>query len=212
MKSTLFVALIALAISSSFAVKIKGSCPDAEQLAGDDWAFSNIEGDWNVLGRSEQTVPRTVYNTIEIDHLYPGKIAVIEKGNARDNDVISFLDKYIEMTVGDFDGKSYYDTAVRDSLVIFDPFSFDITTSDGKRGQFWIPYWARQTYDEAVLASCVKIDDSAVDIKAWFVSKAKQASPSQEVKDLVKELTGNELIKVCQVPPCDISDKNEIFN
>lgn len=42
MKSTLFVALSALAISGSFAVLLKGSCPKPEKPKGDNWAFSNV--------------------------------------------------------------------------------------------------------------------------------------------------------------------------
>ncbi|XP_015781440.1 uncharacterized protein LOC107359479 [Tetranychus urticae] len=198
MKSTLFVALIALAISSSFAVKIQGSCPEPKQPkvdTGNNWYFSNFEGSWTVLGRSEETVPRTVYNTLEISHLYLGKVAVIEKGNTRDSEVMSLWDKFIELTVGDFDGKSYYDFED-------EPYSFNITTSDGKRGEFWMPYFARPKYAEAVLASCVRIDESTVDVKAWFVSKTKSVSASQEVKDIVKSLTGHELIEVCQGDFC----------
>ncbi|XP_015781441.1 uncharacterized protein LOC107359480 [Tetranychus urticae] len=198
MKSTLFVVLIALAISSSFAVKIQGSCPNPEQPKIDYWTFSNFLGSWTVLGRSEQTVPRTVYNTIEIDHLYPGKVAVIEEGNTRDIDVMSLWDNLIELTVGDFNGKSYYDVIVDDD----EPYSFNITTSDGHQGIFWMPFFARPKYAEAVLASCVKIDESTVDIKAWFVSKNKYVKASEEVEDIVESLTGRKLVEVCQGDFC----------
>ncbi|XP_015781556.1 uncharacterized protein LOC107359571 isoform X1 [Tetranychus urticae] len=194
MKSTLFVALLALAISSSFAVKIKGSCPKIAQPKGPHRHFNEFVGDWKVIGRSEQTVPRTVYNTLEINHLYPGKAVVIEKGSTRDNVVQSLWDKYIEMTVGEFNGRSYYELVSEG----YTPYSFTFETSDGQRGKFWMPYYDNPKYEEAVLASCVKIDDSTVDVKAWFVSKTKGASASQEVKDLVKSLTGQELMQICQ--------------
>ncbi|XP_015781564.1 uncharacterized protein LOC107359580 [Tetranychus urticae] len=198
MKSTLFVALIALAISSSFAVKIKGSCPKIRQPKGPHRHFNEFVGDWKVIGRSEQTVPGTVYNTMEINHLYPGKAAVIEKGSTRDNAVMSLWNKFIEIIVGDFNGKSY------DELVSegYEPYFITFETSDGQRGKFWMPYYDNPKYEEAVLASCVKIDDSTVDVKAWFVSKTKAASASQEVKDLVKSLTGQELIQICQGDFC----------
>ncbi|XP_015784036.2 uncharacterized protein LOC107361666 [Tetranychus urticae] len=125
MKSTLFVALIALAISGSFAVLLKGSCPKPEKPKVDNWAFSNLLGDWKVLYRSEETVPRSVWNTLEIHHLYPGKVVMIEYGNARDSDVKSLWDLYMDMTVGDFGGKSYYDVLTNE----FDPYSFNFTTS-----------------------------------------------------------------------------------
>ncbi|XP_015781447.1 uncharacterized protein LOC107359484 [Tetranychus urticae] len=197
MKSTLFVVLIALAIAGSFAVKIKGSCPNPEKPKVDYWDFSNFLGGWFVLGRSEDTVPRTVYNTLQINHLYPGKVAVIEDGDTR-GVLVEIGDEYIEMTVGDFDGKSYYDVITD----VYDPYSFNITTSDGHRGQFWMPYYANPKYAQALLASCVKIDDSTVDIKTWLVSKDKKASVPLKIYDLAKALTGQDIIDICQGDFC----------
>ncbi|XP_015781446.1 uncharacterized protein LOC107359483 [Tetranychus urticae] len=198
MKSTLFFGLIALAISSSFAVKIKGSCPNPVQPKVDDWSFSYFIREWTVYGRSEETVPRTVYNTLEIRHLYPGKIAVIEQGNTRDIEVVSVFDLYIDMTVGDFDGEEYYYV----QTAVYEPYTFNFTTPDGHRGQFWMPYYANTKYQEALLASCVKIDESTFDIKTWFVSTSGNVGAPQQVLDLVKSLTGQELIDVCQGDFC----------
>ncbi|XP_015792846.1 uncharacterized protein LOC107369415 [Tetranychus urticae] len=198
MKSILCVALIALAISSSFAVKIKGSCPKPEQPKVDYWYFSNFINDWKVLGRTEETEPNSVWNNLEIRHLYPGKVVMIEWGDARDTHVRSQWDKYMDMIIGDFGGESYYD--VHDYE--FDPYSFNYTTSDGHPGQIWMPYYGRPKYAEAVLASCVKIDESTVDVKAWFVSMSTGATPSDEVKNIMKSLTGQKYLEVCQGSFC----------
>ncbi|XP_025018101.1 uncharacterized protein LOC112539608 [Tetranychus urticae] len=198
MKSILFVALIALAISSSFAVKIKGSCPKPEKPKVDYWYFSNFVRTWNVYGRSDETIPKTVHNTIDIFNLYPGKVAIIEKADTRDSNIRSQWDKYMDINIGDFDGKSYYKVY----NATYDPYSFNITTSDGHRGQFWMPYLDKKTSNTAVLASCVKIDASTVDVKVWFVAKNGATTVTQEIKDIVKSLTGQELKSVCQGSFC----------
>lgn len=70
MKSILLVVLIALAISSSFAVKIKGSCPNQSKPSVDHWYFDNV----SLIQSKFQISLKLFYFTISIARL--GQLSV----------------------------------------------------------------------------------------------------------------------------------------
>ncbi|XP_053208549.1 uncharacterized protein LOC128392540 isoform X1 [Panonychus citri] len=198
MKSILlFVACVSVVISSTVSVKITGTCPTPTKPPGIDyWYFSYFTGikGWYEVGHSDETVPRTVYNTIEFDHLYPGKVYMLRKGATRDIEVQSLWDKKVDYVVGDFDGKSYYDILDDD-----EPVSFKYTNEDGKRVTVSMPYYNEFT---AMISTCSDNGDGTVDLKAWYISRAKKRSIPDEVQKVAKSLIGKNLSETCQGDFC----------
>ncbi|XP_053206041.1 uncharacterized protein LOC128390352 [Panonychus citri] len=189
MKSALsFVVCVSLIVATSAASILKNeTCPTPTIPKGiSDWDFSYFAQHWYEIGRTHETTPRTVYNTISIDHLYKGKVSVTFSGDSREIGTQSLRDKLINFVVGNFNGKSYYD--LED-----EPYSFNVTTPEGKQGIFWMPYYS-DSDRSAVLSTCVQNDDKTTEIKAWYVSLAKRTGIPTEVIDLVTELTGRGLI------------------
>ncbi|XP_053208170.1 uncharacterized protein LOC128392212 isoform X2 [Panonychus citri] len=141
MKSFFFIACASLVIASAIGVTIKGdSCPTPTVPKGINyWSFSyftKITG-WYEIGRTDKTVPNTIRNTIEINHLYPGKVYILNKGTVKEPESVVLWDNQVDLTEGNFSGGSYYDI-IEDE----EPVSFNIN-QDGKQATFWMPYYSR---------------------------------------------------------------------
>ncbi|XP_053208285.1 uncharacterized protein LOC128392306 [Panonychus citri] len=198
MKSILFVACASLLIASAIGVTIKGdSCPTPAVPEGISyWYFSyftKIQG-WYEIGRTDETKPHTTRNTIEIGHFYPGKVYILTKGQSKDFEELSQWDQKVDLIVGNFSGGSYYDVIEDD-----EPVSFNIN-QDGKLATFWMPYYSDDR--TAVLASCASNGDGTLDVKAWYVSRAKLFKIPSEIQEIAKSLTGKNLSLTCQGDFC----------
>ncbi|XP_053205112.1 uncharacterized protein LOC128389530 isoform X1 [Panonychus citri] len=198
MKSIFFIACASLVIASAIGVTIKGdSCPTPTVPKGINyWSFSyftKITG-WYEIGRTDKTVPNTIRNTIEINHLYPGKVYILNKGTVKEPESVVLWDNQVDLTEGNFSGGSYYDI-IEDE----EPVSFNIN-QDGKQATFWMPYYSEDW--TAVLASCSSNGDGTLDVKAWYVSRAQSKKISSEVQEIAKSLTGKSFVETCQQALC----------